>query len=400
MKLSLLDWIDDKKPADEDADGTKWPIDLVGQVKRGWPIHPSDAETLFGALATLGFINLGRLSDPASRDAYVFQAVERFQVAHGIEPNGEITRGGSTFLHLNRALDPSRKTSRPVGGPTHAAGVDDESPTRADLIRAWLDGDTPAGITPAVRRTVVTEVAPRARTPTPREVPDPSILRRGRLLDEPRSITLARADVPFHERNRGFTPESRGGGSPRLPPPAGGTHRLAPQAPPMLRSPRHAAPDRGRAQPGRGEPPGNRGGPPGDSGGPPDYCANAPPRPFSREERHSRRALRRVLRGAGHAPPDGWHAHHIIAGEHPAAARARATIADCRIGINDCENGVFLRGPDGEESTEYPSAAEHLRLGNAYYCAVTAALQMARDCAEVRATLRDIRRSLQNGGYP
>lgn len=46
MKLSLLDLFgEDEEPADS-VTNVQWPIELVGEVRRGWPLHPADADAL------------------------------------------------------------------------------------------------------------------------------------------------------------------------------------------------------------------------------------------------------------------------------------------------------------------------------------------------------------------
>ncbi|MEZ4310031.1 MAG: AHH domain-containing protein [Polyangiaceae bacterium] len=58
----------------------------------------------------------------------------------------------------------------------------------------------------------------------------------------------------------------------------------------------------------------------------------------------SSRALGRALGAAGHARPPGSAAHHIVAGNAPAAAPARAVLEKFGIGINDAANGAFRSG--------------------------------------------------------
>src|SRR5262249_31172247 len=63
--------------------------------------------------AALGLLRGKQPADPAARDAGIRGAIERFQEVNDIPPDGSMSRGGRTILHLNKALDPRRRT-RPI----------------------------------------------------------------------------------------------------------------------------------------------------------------------------------------------------------------------------------------------------------------------------------------------
>jgi hypothetical protein len=111
----------------------------------------------------------------------------------------------------------------------------------------------------------------------------------------------------------------------------------------------------------------------------------------------SSRALGRALEAAGHARPAGSAAHHIVAGNAPAAAQARAVLQRFGIGINDAINGVFL--PATRAAPNATGAAAHSTVHtNAYYQTVNQMLGAATTRAEAEAALRAISQALLAGG--
>jgi hypothetical protein len=97
--------------------------------------------------------------------------------------------------------------------------------------------------------------------------------------------------------------------------------------------------------------------------------------------------------------PPGYEAHHIVAGNRDRAATARDILKKFKIGINDASNGVFLPA----EKTTQPTNGEAIHgtlHKNKYYDAVNDALAQATTREEAIATLQEIGRKLQSGGYP
>jgi hypothetical protein len=111
----------------------------------------------------------------------------------------------------------------------------------------------------------------------------------------------------------------------------------------------------------------------------------------------SSRALGQALEAAGHVRPASSAAHHIVAGNAPAAARARAVLERFGIGINDAANGVFL--PASRAAPNAAGAAVHSTLHTgAYYQTVNQMLLGATTRAEAEAALGAIRQGLLSGG--
>jgi|CZKV01.1.fsa_nt_gi RHS repeat-associated protein len=111
----------------------------------------------------------------------------------------------------------------------------------------------------------------------------------------------------------------------------------------------------------------------------------------------SSRVLGRNLEDAGTARPLDSAAHHIVAGNDPRAAQARAILQNEGIGINNVENGVFL--PQNTSSLNPLGAAVHSIIHtDVYYDAVNAALQNAQ-VGTVGDVLQDIAQQLLNGTF-
>lgn len=109
--------------------------------------------------------------------------------------------------------------------------------------------------------------------------------------------------------------------------------------------------------------------------------------------------------GGSSEPPEGCDAHHIVP-EHEgrawakdAADRSRAVLAQCNIGLNSPENGVFLpngrKYPPGCVGTHHPS----LHTKN-YYEKIQLLLETANrngGCDAVKNMLNEIKQNLING---
>ncbi len=111
----------------------------------------------------------------------------------------------------------------------------------------------------------------------------------------------------------------------------------------------------------------------------------------------SSKVLGASLEAAGYARLPGHAAHHIVAGNAPAALRAREVLKRFGIGINDAVNGVFL--PSSGAVQNIAGAAVHSTVHtNAYYVAVNQTLATASTRAEAELALEAIRRTLLAGG--
>lgn len=111
----------------------------------------------------------------------------------------------------------------------------------------------------------------------------------------------------------------------------------------------------------------------------------------------SSKALGQSLEAAGHARLPGSAAHHIVAGNAPAALRAREVLRRFGIGINDAANGVFL--PASRAIPNAAGAAVHSTVHtNSYYMTVNQTLATATTRAEAEMALEAIRRALLSGG--
>ncbi len=100
--------------------------------------------------------------------------------------------------------------------------------------------------------------------------------------------------------------------------------------------------------------------------------------------------------------PAGHAAHHIVAHSAPRADLARQLLDSFRIDINSAENGVYLpRGSDPVKYANPNGMAVHSKLHtNEYYDAVNDALLQAANREDAVQILDEIRKSLQQGGYP
>jgi hypothetical protein len=109
--------------------------------------------------------------------------------------------------------------------------------------------------------------------------------------------------------------------------------------------------------------------------------------------------LARNLIAAGIARPAASAAHHMVAGNAPQAAQARAVLARFDIDINSAANGIFL--PANQQSANFTGSAVHSVLHtNDYYRAVNDALGAATSQSEALDILARIRESLLRGSYP
>jgi hypothetical protein len=115
--------------------------------------------------------------------------------------------------------------------------------------------------------------------------------------------------------------------------------------------------------------------------------------------RASSAALARALEVSGVSRPEGYAAHHIVAGRDPPAEFARIVLRKFGIGINDAENGVFL--PANKATQVIAGETIHSTLRSyKYYDAVNDALEKAKTKQEAIDTLARIRQALQAGDYP
>ncbi|TMR22623.1 hypothetical protein ETD86_10830 [Nonomuraea turkmeniaca] len=110
--------------------------------------------------------------------------------------------------------------------------------------------------------------------------------------------------------------------------------------------------------------------------------------------------LRRGLIGAGFPEPSTPHSpHHIVAGNSPRAAPARAVLDKFGIGVNDAENGVWL--PRSSGSPNPTGASVHSRIHtNDYYDHVNKLMSGARTRGEALDVIDHIRKQLQGGYWP
>jgi hypothetical protein len=115
--------------------------------------------------------------------------------------------------------------------------------------------------------------------------------------------------------------------------------------------------------------------------------------------RASPRALARALEASGVSRPDGYAAHHIVAGGDKRAEAARSLLKGFKIGINDASNGVFL--PADKATLVINGETIHGSLHtNAYFEAVEEALQKATTREQAVDILRRIGQALQSGNFP
>ncbi|MFD3483256.1 RHS repeat-associated core domain-containing protein [Streptomyces sp. NPDC058665] len=110
--------------------------------------------------------------------------------------------------------------------------------------------------------------------------------------------------------------------------------------------------------------------------------------------------LRNALNAAGDLEPATPHSpHHIVAGNSPKAAPARAQLDRFGIGVNDAENGVWL--PRSSSSPNPTGLSVHSRVHtNDYYASVNNLMSGARNRSEALDVIDHFRRQLQGGHWP
>jgi len=115
--------------------------------------------------------------------------------------------------------------------------------------------------------------------------------------------------------------------------------------------------------------------------------------------RASSRALARALEASGVSRPEGYDAHHIVAGGDRRAEVARDILKGFKIGINDATNGVFL--PADKATLVINGETIHASLHTKdYFEAVEKALQKATTREQAVDILRRIGQALQSGNFP
>ena len=88
-------------------------------------------------------------------------------------------------------------------------------------------------------------------------------------------------------------------------------------------------------------------------------------------------------------------AHHIVAGNSPKAAEARAILQKYGININDAANGMFLPTvKDAAKGAYHPSLHT-----DSYYRKVTELLSSTKSKDDVLDILDDIAEQLRNGTF-
>jgi hypothetical protein len=111
------------------------------------------------------------------------------------------------------------------------------------------------------------------------------------------------------------------------------------------------------------------------------------------------RKLARNMEAAGEIRPNLSDAHHIVAGGAGSAKVTRDLLKDFGIDINDADNGVFLtRDKDAARATKSQTAVHRPLHSEEYYVTVETLLGRAKNEAEARAILRDIKNQLLLGG--
>jgi len=102
----------------------------------------------------------------------------------------------------------------------------------------------------------------------------------------------------------------------------------------------------------------------------------------------SSRNLERNMTIKGMVKPEGFHAHHIVAGGDKRADRARQILADLEINLDSSANGVYLDAP------------QHRRLHtNRYYEEITNRLEKANTKKQAVRILEKIKNELLNGKF-
>ncbi len=110
--------------------------------------------------------------------------------------------------------------------------------------------------------------------------------------------------------------------------------------------------------------------------------------------------LRNALNAAGDLEPATPHSpHHIVAGNSPKAASARAQLDKFGIGVNDAENGVWL--PRSSSSPNPNGLSVHSKVHtNEYYAYVNDLMSGARNKSEALDVIDHVRRQLLGGHWP
>lgn len=341
MKLSLFDLFgDDEEPEDKLENGATnapWPIDLVGEVRRGWPLHPADANALFDAFSALGFLRGSPPADSTARDASIISAIGRFQSANAIPPDGSMSRGGRTILHLNKALDPSR-----CARPQRDLAADAPSPLSAFTERPSLvDRVLRAGSdTRRIPHTGADGSAPTpfalasgsAGTGEAGATPLDQLIRALRNERAPAQEQLAFRVGPFLDY---VLPELARPVRPS--PPLQRPSPIQRPSPGPVQPGEQQAPPRG--QPRSGRPPRNGDPPRDDEDEDHQYCDDRQRRRPTRPDDYERprEILAERLDAAGHPRPFGYHAHHVVAIGRWETRQAIAVLEGCDLSINDCE---------------------------------------------------------------
>ena len=95
-------------------------------------------------------------------------------------------------------------------------------------------------------------------------------------------------------------------------------------------------------------------------------------------------------------PDFKYDTHHIVAGNHPGAAKARAALEKFNIDINGVANGVFLRNTEATRAGA-TQGVRHETLNNrtSYYLYVEEQLNAATSREEAIQKLQEIRHNLQ-----
>jgi A nuclease family of the HNH/ENDO VII superfamily with conserved AHH len=117
------------------------------------------------------------------------------------------------------------------------------------------------------------------------------------------------------------------------------------------------------------------------------------------QDRYSPRALGRALEPSGVSRPQGYEAHHIVAGNHKRAAVARDVLKRFSIGINDASNGVFLPADESTQLTNGEAIHASLHTKD-YFEAVEEALKEATSREDALRILRRIGQGVQSRTFP
>ena len=122
----------------------------------------------------------------------------------------------------------------------------------------------------------------------------------------------------------------------------------------------------------------------------------------ARNVRHSRILARNIKNSTGEAKHAEADAHHVVAAQDKRARRARGFLFRWGIGINDCDNGLYLPKKWSSEVPALSDATAHEVIHTtAYHLAVTAKLALTKPSnqASGRVTLRDIKFDILNDDF-